>query len=108
MMSRSENRTTLNLSPPDPSTARVRGNDQLHYHAQRPHLPLSRKITTKVMRPGSDPGLRCMDEDRSEETEDRALLISAITFLSMTFHKYSLAKPDSCEGLALQDHCINT
>ena len=46
------------------------------------HRSLLRKAATKVVRPRSDQGSRCTDKDRSEGTEDRAL-ISAITFLSM-------------------------
>jgi len=42
---------------------------------------LLRKAATKVVRPKSDQGLSCTDKDRSEETEDRAL-IPAITFVS--------------------------
>ena len=41
---------------------------------------LTRKAATKVVRPRSDRGSRYSDDDRSEETEDQAL-ISAITFL---------------------------
>ena len=47
--------------------------DQLQYYAKEPRLLLSRKAATKVVRPRSDRGSRCTDEDRSEETEDPAL-----------------------------------
>ena len=47
-----------------------------------------------VVRLRSDQGLRGTDEDRREETGNRALT-SAITFLSTTtFLNYGLAKPD--------------
>ena len=48
-------------------------------HTVGSHLLLLRKVAAKVVRPGSDQGSRYTDEDRSEETEDRAL-IPAITF----------------------------
>ena len=60
------------------------------------------------MRPRSDRGSSCTDEDRSEETEDQAL-ISAVTFKFVHEDCYSLAKPDPClsfESLAVQD-CNN-
>ena len=78
-----------------------------HTYYRQGRLLLSRKAATKVVRARSDQGLRGTDRDRREETGNRALT-SAITFLSMmTFHNYSLAKPDSCflrESLALQDY----
>ena len=57
------------------------------------------------MRPRSDRGSRCTDKDRSEVTEDRAL-ISAIKLVYEDYN-YSVAKPDPCflfESLALQDY----
>ena len=59
-----------------------------------------------IVRARSDRAWRCKDKDQSKETEDQAL-ISAITFLSKTFHNYNLMKPEtcfSCESLALQDY----
>ena len=52
------------------------------------------KPSTEVARPRSGQGLRCTNKDQSEEVEHRAL-ISAITFLSMTFRNYDIAEPDS-------------
>jgi len=60
------------------------------------------KPSTEVARPRIGQGLRCTNEDQSEEIEHRAL-ISAITFLSMTFHNYDIAEPDSW---ILQDYNI--
>ena len=51
-------------------------------------------VATEVARPRSGQGLRCTNKDQSEEIEHRAL-ISAITFLSMTFHNYDIAELDS-------------
>ena len=51
---------------------------------------LLRKTATKVVRPWSDRGSKCTDKDRSDETDNRAL-ISAITLLSTTsFHNSGL------------------
>ena len=77
-------------------------------HTVGSHLLLLRKVAAKVVRPGSDQGSRYTDEDRSEETEDRAL-IPAITFFwpRRQFYNNSLTKPDPCfsyESLALQDY----
>ena len=78
-------------------------------HTVGSHLLLLRKVAAKVVRPGSDQGSRYTDEDRSEETEDRAL-IPAITFFCWPrrrFYNNSLTKPDPCfsyKSLALQDY----
>ena len=65
-----------------------------------------RKASTKVVRPRSDRGSSCTDEDQSEETEDRAL-ISAITFKFVHNYNYCLVNPGPCflfQSLALQDY----
>ena len=69
---------------------------------------LSRKAATKFVRPKSDWGSRCTDNDGSEKTEDWAL-ISAFTFCPQWHFitSYSLVKPDycfTCESLDLQNY----
>ena len=50
---------------------------------------LLRKAATKVVRPRSDQGLRCTDKDRSEETEEQALL-SAIKHIQVCLRRLYL------------------
>ena len=61
-----------------------------------------------VVRPRGDQGSRCADKDRSEETEDWALISASNTFkfVYKDYIYYSLVKPDPCfssESQALQD-----
>ena len=56
------------------------------FYAQEPRLLVLRKAATKVVRPRSDRGSRCTDKDRSEETEDRAL-ISAIKHIQVSLRR---------------------
>ena len=48
--------------------------DNPWYPAQGPCVQLLRKAATEVLKPRSEQGLRGIDKDQSEESEDRALL----------------------------------